>query len=169
MEVAQSCGLGLETVVAGVRAKQLADILSRPSKEPYWKLRFKGGCQDLFFITTLDKTPEFVNRVSKLAGAYDFSPADIGVYLQPTVQGTNCHCEFNLSYDPNSQQEVDKMRTFDAEASRIIASTGGFFSRPYGAWADVAYGNNAETVVVQRKMKEVFDPNDIMNPGKLCF
>ena len=35
-----------------------------------------------------------------LAAKAGYPVADLGVYIQPTVQGTSCHCEFNLFYDP---------------------------------------------------------------------
>ena len=36
-----------------------------------------------------------------LAAKAGYPVADRGVYVQPTVQGTSCHCEFNLFYDPD--------------------------------------------------------------------
>jgi FAD/FMN-containing dehydrogenase len=169
MELAQSYGLVPATKLAKIRGEQISDILSHPSEEPYWKLRYKGGCQDIFFLTTMDRTPEFINGINSLAVTHNVPTADIGVYLQPTLQGVSCHCEFNLSYAPKDTVETDKVKAFDAEAPRIITSMRGFFSRPYGAWTDVAWGNSSETVMAQRKIKAIFDPNDIMNPGKLCF
>lgn len=169
IETAQMFGLEPKTAVPRARAEVIAEVLSRPSAEPYWKLRLKGGNHDIFFITTLDRTPEFITKVYELAGCYRYPAMDIGVYLQPTVQGTNCHCEFNLSYDPKSGEEVEKVKRFVTEGGRALANIGGFFSRPYGPWADIAYGRAADTVVALRKVRSIFDPNGIMNPGKLCF
>jgi len=168
-DVAQSFGLEPVPSVGGTAAVDVSDLLLRPSKEPYWKLRLKGGCHDIFFMTTLNKTPEFVKKVRELAESHGYLSRDIGVYLQPTVQGTNCHCEFSLSYDPQSLEEVTKVKEIDTAGSRVLANSGGFFSRPYGPWVDIAYGPSAYTVIAQRKVKDIYDPNGIMNPGKLCF
>lgn len=168
-EVAQSLGLELKTAIPGAKAENVSEVLSQPSTEPYWKLRFKGGCQDLFFLTTLDKTPGFIEKVRELARSYEYPAENIGIYLQPAVQGTNCHCEFELSYNPQIPGEVDKVRRFIVEGSQTLADIGAFFSRPYGPWASIAYGREVQTVIGQRKIKSIFDPNWIMNPGKLCF
>jgi FAD/FMN-containing dehydrogenase len=94
---------------------------------------------------------------------------NLGVYIQPWVQGTSCHCEFNLYNDPAKPNELDKTKWMVNEGSRTLAKQGGFFSRPYGAWVDFAYANAAETVAMQRKVKRIFDPKGILNPGKLCL
>jgi FAD/FMN-containing dehydrogenase len=168
-DVAQLLGLEPLTVVSGVTADVVLEALSQSSPEPYWKLRFKGGCQDVFFVTTLDRSPEFIRKMYELAGYFKYPAADIGVYIQPTVQGSNCHCEFNLSYTPQKSAEVDRLKSFVIEASRTLANMGAFFSRPYGPWTDIAYGCPPETVSALKKVKSIFDPNGIMNPGKLCF
>ena len=93
----------------------------------------------------------------------------MGVYLQPTLQGTNCHVEFNLAYDPESAQEIQKIKKIDEEAGKVLPSMGAFFSRPYGSWAEMAFGPSAYTVTALRKVKDIYDPKGIMNPGKLCF
>jgi FAD/FMN-containing dehydrogenase len=93
----------------------------------------------------------------------------MGAYLQPTVQGTNCHLEFDFGYDPSARGGTEKVRRFVEEAAVTAASMGAFFSRPYGFWAGIAYGREGRMVIGQRKLKDIFDPNGIMNPGKLCF
>jgi FAD/FMN-containing dehydrogenase len=169
VELVQSYGLKSETVIQGVRSEDVGKVLSKTSSEPYWKLKFKGGCHDVFFLTTLDRTPEFVKTMHGLAQSRQYSIEDMGVYIQPTVQGCNCHCEFNLNCDTANKSEMEKVRMLVNEDAGVLANMGGFFSRPYGDWANFAYGRATETVVAQRKVKNIFDPNGIMNPGKLCF
>ena len=156
-------------MVSGVTAEDVSVLLSRPSDEPYWKLRYKGGCHDTFFLTTLDKTPGFIEVMSTLSRSCKYPSEDIGVYIQPVVQGTSCHCEFDVYYDPANPTEGDRTRRLVTEGGEELAKMGGFFSRPYGQWAKIAYSRATETTIVQRKMKRIFDPNNILNPGKLCF
>lgn len=166
-DMAQSCHLKPATMISGASAKDVSDLLSLPSAEPYWKLRFRGGCHDIFFLTTLDKTPGFMAAACTLAQARRFPIENTGVYIQPMVQGTSCHLEFNLYCDPSKQIELDRTKWLVNEGSRDLAKQGAFFSRPYGAWADFAYSGATETVVMQRKIKKIFDPNGILNPDKL--
>jgi FAD/FMN-containing dehydrogenase len=168
-DMARSCQLEPATIMPGASADDISKLLSKPSAEPYWKLRYKGGCHDVFFLTTLDKTPGFISVVSALMSSNRFPTENTGVYLQPMVQGTSCHCEFNLYADPTKQNDMERTRWMVNEGSRDLAKRGGFFSRPYGAWADFAYGSATETVILQKKMKKIFDPKGILNPAKLCL
>jgi FAD/FMN-containing dehydrogenase len=167
--MAQSCHLQPEATIPGAIAEEMLQLLSQPSPEHYWKMRSKGGFQDLFFLTTLDKTPGFISALSDLAQQHSFPIENLGVYIQPIVQGTSCHCEFNLYYDPTQSTELEATKRFITQGSEEIAKMGGFFSRPYGAWKDVAYRRAANTLVMQKKIKQIFDPRGILNPGKLCF
>ena len=38
-----------------------------PEKKTYWKFAGKGACQDIFFQTTLNRSPEFVQAISQVA------------------------------------------------------------------------------------------------------
>jgi len=169
MAIAQSCRLKPQTIIPGATAEEVLKLVSQPSPESYWKSRFKGGCHDIFFLTTLDRTPKFTVAMSELAKQQRYSVEDLGVYIQPIVQGTSCHCEFNLYYDPTKPAELDATRQLVSVGSDEMAELGGFFSRPYGAWQDTAYRRAAGTLTMQRKVKKIFDHNGILNPGKLCF
>ena len=169
MDTAQSFGVTPVTAIDGVQGSDILEALSTVSAEPYWKLRYKGGCHDIFFLTTLGKTPEFIACMDQMAAEAGHPGIDIGVYLQPQIQGRACHCEFNLSYDPVNPKELEKVRKLFFDSSKALMGMGGFFSRPYGPWAEMAYGRDGQSAMALRKVKGIFDPNNVMNPGKLCF
>jgi FAD/FMN-containing dehydrogenase len=168
-DIAQQFGLRLMSSVPGASSGQVLEAILSPSKEPYWKLGYKGGCQDIFFLTTLNRTPEFVRTMYSVAEAQGYPTSDIGIYIQPVHQGASCHCEFSLPFNTGNQIEVTKMQGLFAEASEQLLKAGAFFSRPYGIWADMAYNKDAQSTMVLKKVKEIFDPNHVMNAGKLCF
>lgn len=168
-DIAQQFGLQMVPAVPGCHGGELLGLILQPSTEPYWKLRYKGGSQDIFFLTTLDKTPDFVTTTVSAANDRQYPAADIGIYLQPVHQGVGCHCEFILPFDLENQAEVHKIEALFRDASLRLFRQGAYFSRPYGIWADMVYNADARTTTVTQKMKEIFDPNNVMNPGKLCF
>jgi FAD/FMN-containing dehydrogenase len=155
--------------VGGFSDDYVADLLAKPSDELYWKLRYKGGFSDIFFLTTLDKTPAFTGAMLALAQSRRFAAEDMGIYIQPVVQGTSCHMEFDLYYDHTDMTRTERARSLVTEGAQDMANMGAFFSRPYGPWAKIAYTRAAETNILQRKVKKIFDPNNVLNPGKLCF
>jgi FAD/FMN-containing dehydrogenase len=168
-EAAQRLGIEPTTAASGVSAYEVLRLLSRPSEEPYWKLRYKGGCQELFFLTTLDRVTGFVGKMYDVAEQYGFPSSDIGIYVQPMVQGSSCHVEFDLFYDPADAREAARVDELYTAAGEALMNMGAFFSRPYGAMVDMAYRRDAETTAALRKVKQIFDPNNVMNAGKLCF
>jgi FAD/FMN-containing dehydrogenase len=164
-------GFGVEPQASlnGFSASTLLEILSMASDDPYWKIRAKGACEDIFFLTTLDRTPGFVKIMTDLAVEYKINAADMGTYIQPMVQGTCCHCEFSVPYDLSSRKDAERVKNYSLAAVERLQTAGAFFSRPYGPWADMIYSNDTEVVNALRKAKQIFDPYMIMNPGKLCF
>jgi hypothetical protein len=168
-DIVQQLGLKLLPEVSGIRGGQAMSTILNPSPVPYWKLAYKGACQDIFFMTTLDKVAEFVNTIFAAANALRYPVSDIGIYLQPQHQGTACHCEFNLPYNPGDKIETDRVRELLETGSEALIKQGAYFSRPYGIWADMVYNRDARNREMIRTIKGIFDPNNILNPGKLCF
>ncbi len=163
--------LGVEAVRAagGISANEILKAVQKPSAEPYWKLRYKGACQDIFFLTINDKLYSQTRVINDLADNAGYPASDIGVYIQPIVQGTGCHCEFNLFYDSGNSRELNRVRGLSALAIKDLMAKGAFFSRPYGENAGMILNRDAASVAVLHKFKKIFDPKNIMNPGKVCF
>ena len=100
----------------------------------------------------------------------NFPVQNLGVYIQPLTQGCNCHCEFDLYYDPTNEGEIKQVKKVFSELSIKLMDLGGFFNRPYGEWADEIYKRvDPEITTALKKVKNIFDPDNILNPGVLCF
>jgi len=166
---AQRVALSPAKSLAGISAYQFQSLFRRPSREPYWKLSREGACEDLFFLTTYDRLPEQIRLMHSLADETGHPAPEIGCYLQPLVQGASCHCEFNLFYSPETKRELERVRQLSTLATKNLLDRGAFFSRPYGESARMIMNRDAATVAALKKIKGIFDPHNIMNPGKLCF
>lgn len=169
MDIARRAGVKPVKELDKVTAQKLLKIIQKPSEEPYWKTRAKGSCYDIFSLATYDRIPELIKVMNNTAEENGYPVADMGIYLQPVVQGTSYHCEFNLFFNPANPEEVNKLKNLSHQAIKPLMNNGAFFSRPYDTWVDTVYEIDAETTASLRKIKGILDPNNIMNPGKLCF
>jgi hypothetical protein len=169
VEITQRIGVDSVKSLGGVSAIEMLSAVRHPSEEPYWKLRNGGSCHDVFFLSIYDKLEKLINVMSELADRYGYPASDMGIYIQPVVQGTSCHCEFNLFYDPDNSDEVNRIKELSYSATKALMDQGAFFSRPYGDNAGMIINRDAASVAVLSRIKKIFDPNNIMNPGKLCF
>ncbi len=168
-DLTQRLGVEAAKAASGISANEILKAIKKPSGEPYWKLRYKGACQDLFFLTINNKLGEQVGVMDDLADRAGYQTSDMGVYIQPIVQGTGCHCEFNLFYDPDNSRELNRVKELSASATKGLLAKGAFFSRPYGENAGMILNRDAANIAILTKFKKIFDPNNIMNPGKVCF
>jgi FAD/FMN-containing dehydrogenase len=107
--------------------------------------------------------------VRSVAARFDYPWPDVGIYVQPQHQGVAHHVEFNFPYDPDDAKEVARARDIYLEASAELVDQGAYFSRPYGYWSELVYQRDASSTEILRTVKQIVDPANIMNPGKLCF
>ncbi|MBN1288312.1 MAG: FAD-binding oxidoreductase [Actinobacteria bacterium] len=167
IDEASELGVELKEELGGINESEYRDrVVRKVSGEPYWKLRYKGDAREIFFLTSLSRVPEFCEAARSTAEDYGFDPANLGVYVQQVIQGTACHLEFDL-YAPT--EETAAMQAFYTGLSKKFFEMGGYYSRPYGVWADLVYPHAETFVKYARGLKRIFDPNTVMNPEKLCF
>lgn len=163
----------LSDTLPGITAldKKLLPMLRKPwpKNTTYWKDRYKGACQSLFFISRPVDAPMFLEIMNQVAVNYDYPLSDIGGYIQPIEHNRACNIEFNLFYNPADEYEKDKISQLYLKAAEILFSEGAIFSRPYGKVADMVYNKSADYTIALKRVKKIFDPQNIMNPGNLCF
>jgi FAD/FMN-containing dehydrogenase len=168
-ELTQRLGLSPVKSAGSISAYEMMKTVQKPSTEPYWKLRYKGASEDIFFLTINDKIESMIKTMFDTAGTGGYAATDLGVYIQPVVQGTSVHCEFNLFYNPEDVAEVRSIANLSGTSTRALLNKGAFFSRPYGENTGLIVNRDAASVAILKKLKNIFDPNHIMNPGKVCW
>lgn len=166
MDEAARLGLRVLGTLAGRAA---AEVTAAQSSYPAtsYKARISGDYEEVFFLTTLDKAPTFIGLARRLAAEHGWPASDVAVYVQPRLQGRNCHLEFVLPFSPRDQERREQARRLAHALSEASASAGGFFSRPYGHWSQLARAANPSIADYMRHTKSFFDPDRILNPGRL--
>ncbi len=146
----------------GARADERMKDCDR--NEIYWKLR-RGALRDILFLAPPSKTAELTKTLTESLAAHPTE--DLGLTLQPQVQGR----AFRIEADLYCTEEAREKACLLADAAEAALFAGGaLFDRPYSAaLSQLVFGADPVAATAQKKLKEVFDPKGIFNPGKLCF
>ena len=130
----------------------------------YWKLR-RGGLREVLFLAPPRKTPALT---AAMTDAFIVHPADdLGLTLQPQVQGRGFRVEADLYCLPCA---LEKTNLLADAAEAALFRQGALFDRPYTKpLSALVFGADPTAAAAQKKLKAIFDPQRILNPGKLCF
>ncbi len=164
-------GLRLQPALPGVASSRVDAVLGGRRRRAR-----TGSCAPRAAWPTSSSTPAWTTLRAiwppccDAAAAHKYPLADVGVYLQPQHQGVAYHMEFSLPYAANDKADAAKARAlYSAASRRLMAEGAAYFSRPYGEWADAVYNRDAAARDILRAVKKILDPNNILNPSKLCF
>lgn len=133
------------------------------------KFNYKGSVHDVSFKAPLKEIPLLMNTVARIARQHEYPAEDLGGYVLPIERGRAGHCEFEFHCSPTNEKERQQVKELWLEASRALIEAGAFFDRPYGPWADMVFSRAGTYTQKLKELKKALDPNNVMNPGKLCF
>lgn len=140
--------------------KKIEDMLtSCDGRNVYWKMRH-GAERELLFLSAPSK-------MAALAEIMEKRLPDAGITIQPQVQGRAFRVECDLRFEDKPGLAEEKERLL-FESAKELAKAGAYFDRPYGRLTELVY-DEPVAVNAMRKLKTIFDPDNILNPGKLCF
>jgi glycolate oxidase len=129
--------------------------------------KYKGKCLHIPFYVNLDEIPEFNRMAEAISKKHGYPTKDLYGYLMPIEQSHTCYYDFNVHYNPDDEKETEKMKKLFLELSEKVIDNGGVIDRPYGPWAQMIYSKNQAYYKFWRQVKNILDPNEIMNPGQL--
>jgi len=169
-DLAAEYGFEIERTVGDV--PNLDRIIREEVLHP-WRMQkrfgYRGSCQGLMFHARPDRVPQLAATISEVASKYQYPPGDIGGYLLPIERARAIYAEYDFHFRPDDPADTLRLKELFEEASELLIDRGAFFDRPYGTWAKAMYHRAGTYTEYLRRVKRQLDPNNIMNPGKLCF
>jgi len=167
------CGLlHLELLEELPGVRDAAGVMLQEMLQPWGilkKFNYRGAVHDVTFKAPLDSVPGLAAALHDIARDHGYPVADIGGYVLPLERGRGAHCELDFHGRPDDAGARERIKALWLKASAELMNRGAYFDRPYGAWADMVYNRATNYTLTLRKIKAEMDPNNIMNPGKLCF
>lgn len=159
---------GLKAENAPSENKQLAERIENmlwdcDRRETYWKLH-RGGVREILFLCPPSAASRYV-EILKTQFA-DFREDCVGITVQPQAQGRAFRIECDVFC---SEEKLAEIEDKCADVERLLLEEGAYFDRPYGEIAKLVYSADPVGTDALRKVKAIFDPDNILNPGKLCF
>lgn len=166
MRHAVAAALKPAEAVGDLTARELLDAARNDASESDWRRDRRGQCLSLTFQCTLDRSAQLIETARATGRALGLTDDDLGVYLQPIVQNRFCEVELLLPYAADDEAAAARLQTFEREAFAALAAAGAFFSRPYGHAEQAVFTHNPTNTDFLRRLKRIFDPANILNPGK---
>ena len=161
--------LGLEPLkaVGGLSARDILKAVQRPASEPYWKLRYKGACEDVFFLTTIDKIEGLVGVMRRPGRPRPGIPWPTGASTSSRwCRARAATASSTCSTIPAMRARRERVKDLAAAATKALMDSGAFFSRPYGESARMIMNRDAATVDVLKKLKQDLRSERGHEPGE---
>ena len=115
-------------------------------------------------VVPVSTLPEFLNGLTKLSLQHQISNVNFG-------HAGNGNIHVNLLVDPDNTKEMDRATSCLNEIFDLVISLNGTLSGEHGIGREKrAYVDkeiDPTTMNLMKNIKQVFDPNNILNPGKL--
>lgn len=144
---------------SGLEEKLEQRLTDCDRREDSWKLR-RGAFRDLLLTAPPSRTPALLELLQR------FFP-NVGFTVLPQVLGRafRIECDLLPAAEPAAAEQADRQIL---SAARELLDAGAVFERPYGQLRELVYGDALATDAM-RRLKQLFDPDNVLNPGKLCF
>jgi len=163
----EKCVSSASAVDAKLSAALLKEIES-PSGWEGMTARKSGAAAraTLPLVAAIETLPNMNILAESLCERHGYDPAELGCFLLPAEIG-RVHYHFSFSCDPGDAEQTGRCRTLYNGLAAGLIKRGAFFSRPAGRVAEMVYQRTPAYYNTLKVFKELFDPNAILNPGKV--
>ncbi|MFQ5901170.1 MAG: FAD-binding oxidoreductase, partial [Thermodesulfobacteriota bacterium] len=115
-------------------------------------------------VVPRDRIPDLISGVREIAGRYNLIIANFG-----HAGDGNIHV--NIMIDKNNRDELKLSEEATGDVFRLVLELGGTISGEHGVGTAKAQYISMELgkaeIELMKNIKAVFDPNGILNPGKI--
>jgi len=115
-------------------------------------------------VVPVSTLPEFLNGLIKISSQHQISNVNFG-------HAGNGNIHVNLLVDPDNTEEMNRAEKCLNEIFDLVISFNGTLSGEHGIGREKRAYIDREidetTIILMKSIKQVFDPNNILNPGKL--
>ena len=140
-------------------------MLAMPSKDTtrFADVRKGGGFEYSGPIAPVEKYPDFVKKLEELASNYNLSYASAA----RVIDGGHCMMfSFSYTFNRADPDEMDRAKKALDEAAEFSLDQGGVIWKPNIDEQKMMMARmDPNTLRLMGKIKELLDPNGIMNPG----
>ena len=119
------------------------------------------------FNTVFSRIPRYDKIIRDVASGKSFE-RPLGVFILPIEQGRTCYVDYDLYFDPSDKKEVGVMREMLKEIYPKLIDAGASFQRSdYPLINEKLREKAPGYYAFMDKFKEMLDPSNIFNPGRL--
>lgn len=177
VEVLNELGLESKENIANISSQEIIPILDGIVLESHPKISNTLVPIEIYYDTTLDRIQNQLDTLEKFLIQHEFPLERLYIYAQPVIQARSVEVQLTLMADTPStgSQEfpVLEVRTLVKEMAKKITQMGGFFSHSNDLTDEIAFStkskNNEIYINALLKLKQIFDPDKILNNGVMVF
>ena len=127
----------------------------------------KKKLYDLPVYLTLDKFPEIYSIIQNELSQFKGSQIELGVSIIPVERNRTAYVKFDLHTQLSTQEEITSFKQLFRNLGELAVQTGAIIDIPYGPLKQVIYSRVGNYLALIKEVKDIFDPNNILNPGKI--
>jgi glycolate dehydrogenase FAD-linked subunit len=163
----------IQQTLERLKAQRVRKASSAQEADDLWKarrsispalFRLKPNKINEDIVVPRDKIPEAIERFQEIGSR-------LGLLIVSFGHAGDGNIHVNVMYDAKNPEEAAKAKTAVEEIFRAVMALGGTLSGEHGIGLTKAPYLSMEldpvSISLMKKIKQLFDPNHILNPGKI--